>query len=300
MICYIYKITCLCGSFKDHYYIGQRQYNGKNIGRDKYTGSGKLIKDYFKKYGFDQTYIKQILEVVPTKELLNQREKFYVGDLWETDDLCLNRVAGGNKFGYSLETRKAMSEGLKKYYKEHPFPKDRKEKLSMRFKGEGNPWYGKRRSEETKEKMRRNSPRNKGVNNHRWGKKMDEKHLKERSEISKKLWEDPNYRKKVLSSKAKSFNGINHPSKRKDVSSKISNSLKKYYLEHPERKLSISKNKGRKIVRFNGDGEKVFNSSRECVLSMGLSKASAVRITECCKGLRDSWRGYKFKYIDNE
>lgn len=109
MICYIYKITCLCGSFKDHYYIGQRRYKGKDVDMDRYTGSGKLIKDYFKKYGFNGTYVKQILEIVPTKELLNQREKIYVGDLWEIDPLCLNLCAGGYSPGWCEESRERLS-----------------------------------------------------------------------------------------------------------------------------------------------------------------------------------------------
>lgn len=55
MICYIYKITCLCGSFKDHYYIGQRRYKGRDVDMDRYTGSDCCLgrKDSYNGYNFN-------------------------------------------------------------------------------------------------------------------------------------------------------------------------------------------------------------------------------------------------------
>lgn len=57
---YTYKITCLKGSLAGHYYFDQHRTNNIN---DGYIGSGRIIGDYYKKYGKieHQTYIKEII-----------------------------------------------------------------------------------------------------------------------------------------------------------------------------------------------------------------------------------------------
>ena len=132
MIHYIYKITCLCGSLKDHYYIGK--HTTRNI-NDGYAGSGKKILDYFSKHGKieSKTYTKEILEYNDTLETNAKREKEIIGNLWKEDKMCLNLKQGGEGgtpkgvsksetmksklsrsrkgITYSEETRKKMSEG---------------------------------------------------------------------------------------------------------------------------------------------------------------------------------------------
>lgn len=98
---YIYKITCTAGSFKDHYYIGQHKTTDLD---DGYKGSGTLIINYYKKY--PDNYIKEILCYCKDEKELNEREDFYVGDLYKADPLCLNLCAGGHQPGISEETRK--------------------------------------------------------------------------------------------------------------------------------------------------------------------------------------------------
>lgn len=115
---YIYKITCLAGSFKDHYYIGQRKCHCLPE-EDPYKGSGTKILDYYKKYPHD--YKKEIICLCKDADDLNQKEDFYVGDLYKTDPMCLNLVAGGN--GYHI------------------------------FDGEKNGMYGKKHSEYSKKLM---------------------------------------------------------------------------------------------------------------------------------------------------
>lgn len=75
---YIYKIHFLCGFPSGRYYIGKRTYQGVEISRDRYTGSGNFCEAYFKKYGKTEgeTFIKEILEINPSKKINDDREKF--------------------------------------------------------------------------------------------------------------------------------------------------------------------------------------------------------------------------------
>lgn len=117
MFRYTYKITLLNGSFAGHYYLGQHSTDNLN---DGYAGSGRLVNDYYKKYGKieHQTYIKEIIAFYNSGEELNQAEFDLIGDKYETDELCLNLRAGGNN-------------ALKRDYYDI---------LSKKFKGRKNYW----------------------------------------------------------------------------------------------------------------------------------------------------------------
>lgn len=125
---YIYKITCLCGSLKNHYYIGKRTTKTEVIDplHDGYYGSGTKLVCYYKKYKPVQgeTIIKEILEFNNTREENAEREKNWIGDKWETDPLCLNLKPGGNggvvatkeirkKISNSNKGRIAWNKGIK-------------------------------------------------------------------------------------------------------------------------------------------------------------------------------------------
>lgn len=188
---YIYKITCLKGSLKDHYYIGQHKTTNLD---DGYKGSGRVIKDYYKKHPND--YIKEILCWCESEEDMNLKEDFYVGDLYDTDPLCLNLRAGGNQPGISEETRRKSSETMKgkmagekhPMYGHHHKEETRtkiSEKLKGKFVGENNPMYGKgyllkgekngmygthrKFSEEIRQKMSENHADNSGDKNYAYG-----------------------------------------------------------------------------------------------------------------------------------
>jgi len=101
---YIYKTTCLKGKFKGKYYFGQHKTRKLD---DKYAGSGRLLVDYFKKYGKveGETYNIEILAFYDNQEDLNKAEYEIIGDKYETDKNCLNLCSGGWKEGVSDETR---------------------------------------------------------------------------------------------------------------------------------------------------------------------------------------------------
>lgn len=95
---YIYKIHFLCGFPTGRYYLGKRTYNGNDISKDKYHGSGNFCKEYFNKYGSipGKTYLKEIVEINPSYNINKNREVIIIGDLWKTDPLCMNQRGGGD------------------------------------------------------------------------------------------------------------------------------------------------------------------------------------------------------------
>lgn len=98
---YIYKIHFLCGFPSGRYYIGKR--TGKING--SYAESGNFCYAYYKKYGKipGKTYIKEILEINPSKGINCNREKYFIGKLWKDDPLCMNLCPGGAGNEYSGE-----------------------------------------------------------------------------------------------------------------------------------------------------------------------------------------------------
>ena len=82
MIHYIYRIDFLFGE-PGRYYLGKRSYRGKNINKDKYSGSGNFCFEYYKKYGcvINETYRKTIIEINETFEDNRKREEIIIGNL---------------------------------------------------------------------------------------------------------------------------------------------------------------------------------------------------------------------------
>lgn len=164
---YIYKITCLCGQLKDHYYIGKHSTDAvpENCG---YCGSGKIINNYFKKYGKIKgvTYNIEIIEKNPNPKINSIREKEIIGNKFLKDTLCINLKAGGDGGGVagskrSETTKKKISQSLKgnpqlshkgtkhPMYGKHVIISDeQREKISKSLRGI-------KRTEEEREKIRK-------------------------------------------------------------------------------------------------------------------------------------------------
>lgn len=136
---YTYKITLLKGSLAGHYYLGLHRTNNLN---DGYAGSGRILKDYYKKYDAIEgvTYVKSILQFYSSDEELNEAEKILIGNKYKTDKMCINLKQGGiniqhggAKIGHKTteETKNKISNSLKG----RNVSIDTREKISNSLKG---------------------------------------------------------------------------------------------------------------------------------------------------------------------
>ena len=152
------------------YYIGQHKTNNLN---DNYFGSSRVVKDLVKQ---GHNYNREILRYCDTQNELNYWEKFYIGDNYKNDDLCLNdsNICGIREINpmygkhHSEKTRKKQSEAKK-----------------GKLVGENNPMYGKHHSELSKQKM---SEAKKGEKNINYGGLVGDKNPmygKHHSELTK-------------------------------------------------------------------------------------------------------------------
>ena len=149
----IYKTTNLVNN---KIYIGKRIFTSEKFWRNKYFGSGKLLKSAIEKYGL-QNFNREILEEVDN-DLLGEREIYWI-KLYKSNDLEIgyNLTIGGNsKYGRKIgpmsdDTKKKISESVSKYLIEN-----------------GHPFQDKDHSNESKEKIR----------NTLKGRKLSEEHIK--------------------------------------------------------------------------------------------------------------------------
>lgn len=86
---YIYKTTCkITGKF----YVGMHSTDDLD---DGYLGSGKILGYSRKKYG-DENHVREILEMLPSREALKAREKEIVNEQLLSDPLNINLKYGGD------------------------------------------------------------------------------------------------------------------------------------------------------------------------------------------------------------
>lgn len=92
---YIYKITC---NITNRFYIGMHSTDNLN---DGYFGSGKRLWFSINYHG-KENHAKEILEYLPSRILLKEREKELVNKELLSEDLCMNLKEGGDG-GFSSE-----------------------------------------------------------------------------------------------------------------------------------------------------------------------------------------------------
>lgn len=289
---YIYKIHFLRGFPAGRYYIGKRVYKGKDISNDKYVGSGNFCIAYFKKYGAIEgdTYIKEILEINPSKKINDNREAIWIGDLWETDELCMNQKPGGDGGGASgikrsPETCSNISKALKQWHLNNP--------------GACN---GRVHSDETKKKLSIMMLGNKYGIGHKLSKEA-KLAIKESSQLPIYQYDmDGNFIKEwECKSDAVRYYNNKHiisasTGKRKSAAGYLWSS-KKYDVLPQYR--SASK---RKIKATIGGKELIFNSIKDAALYVirfnhnytlrGISES----ISKCCRGLQKTALKIKWEY----
>ena len=102
-------------------YIGQKKYDKSNKWK-KYLGSGIALKRAIEKYG-ESNFSKEIIEECETKEVLDDREKYWINYYNAVDSDDFYNIAsggdGGNTIvGYSEEQMEQYKEYKRKLHKE--------------------------------------------------------------------------------------------------------------------------------------------------------------------------------------
>lgn len=149
---YIYKTTFPDG----RYYIGQSK---GNVERPFYFGSGLFVLNFIKQYGSSALKREILSWVHGNQKNLNAEEVKFLADRYKTDPMCVNRRPGGNRGGATDEFREKMrliNTGKK-------LSTETRARLSVLRTGAGNSFYGKKHTEQTKNKMRKPHKTYRGV-----------------------------------------------------------------------------------------------------------------------------------------
>ena len=168
---YIYRTTNLING---KIYIGQKRSLEFN---PNYKGSGKILREAINKYGWDNFRVELLIPCF-SREELNAEEEFLIEWFGSRDRLVGYNICKGGECGpggprfqghkHTDESKAKMSQARlgKKFSDTHKanlsksislartgtsLSEDAKAKLSERNSGKGNPFYGKKHSEATKQ-----------------------------------------------------------------------------------------------------------------------------------------------------
>ena len=95
----IYKTTCL---ITNKFYVGM--HSTDNL-EDGYIGSGKLLRFSVNKHG-KENHVTEILETLPDRSSLKEREEHIVNEEFLKDKMCMNLMVGGEG-GFISEEQQA-------------------------------------------------------------------------------------------------------------------------------------------------------------------------------------------------
>ena len=109
---YTYIVICTKGRLKGHIYFGQ--HITTNL-EDNYKGSGKLLRDYYKKYPND--YIKIILQFYNNQDDLNKAEYNLIHPHLNKS-YCLNQRDGGWKPSLGDAQKQKLRDKAKKQFED--------------------------------------------------------------------------------------------------------------------------------------------------------------------------------------
>jgi hypothetical protein len=172
---YIYKTTNLLNG---NFYVGMHSTTNLN---DGYLGSGIRLTRSIKKYG-KKNFSIEILEFLPNRKSLKQREKEIINEKFLQNENCLNlQPGGGGGFVNSNHRQKFFEAAKKNHFKTEDAAKGKKifleryyndEEFKKYYKSRLRPfnWTGKKHKEETKIKIGLiNSESQKGEKNSQFG-----------------------------------------------------------------------------------------------------------------------------------
>lgn len=166
---YIYKTTCI---ITKKFYVGM--HSTDNI-QDGYLGSGKRLWYSINKYG-KENHICEILEFLPDRSSLKNREKEIVNEKFLQDSLCMNLVIGGSggftkeaakKGGLAFVNKMKTDETFKESVKERARKVLKQLHLDGRVKH--NTFTNKNHSESSKQKISEKAKQRIGKKNSQFG-----------------------------------------------------------------------------------------------------------------------------------
>ena len=223
----------------------------KNAKRDYNTPFHRAIR----KYGIENFEIKILAENIETQEKLNEYEIFFI-KRYKTLNIQngYNVAEGGYNNPFAGKTEKEMDE----------FKRKVSESRKGQMIGENNPFYGKKHTEETKNKISKNHANVSGENNHNYGKHMSDEQKEKLRQINvgKKL---SNETKKKISNATK---GKNNP-------------------------------RAKRVAQYDKKGNliKIWDYAKQVGEELGIATTG---ITRCCRGECKSAEGFVWKYFSDE
>lgn len=161
---WIYKIT---NTINGKVYIGLtvEGFDKRYYGRGIIATHNRHLKYSIEKYGVDSFVVEKEWDIAYSEEELDELEKYWIYIYnARNPKFGYNIETGGHNGRPNLETRKKQSASRKKYYQENPVTNEQKIAISKRQKGKGNSFYGRKHSEEQKQKW---SEQRKGKNKKR-------------------------------------------------------------------------------------------------------------------------------------
>ena len=275
----IYKIT---NQVNSKIYIGQDKYNNPN-----YLGSGKILHLAFKKYG-TENFVKEIIEECESKELLDEREKYWINFYKSTERNIGYNIALGGEGGDTISNHpnkqdigRRIGESNKKIWEDFEYKKNMSElrksqfteetrqKISINSSGENNGMHSKIHNTLAKDKMREARKK--------WHENLTEE---ERNSVSDKISKSNKGKEGYWKGKDNTNHSDrmkqNNPMKGKthtdEIKQRISDANKKPKSDETKRKLSEA-NKGKKpgnIVNVEIEGI-VYESLTEASIKTGIN-----------------------------
>lgn len=170
---FIYKTTNL---INQKYYIGMHSTSDLN---DGYLGSGHNLRRSIKKYG-KENFKFEIIEFLPNRELLSNKEKELVNEDTLKDKMCINLKQGGyggfcneeHKKKFLKNAKKTQFKDNKEGLKYFLYKLYNDEEWRKWYKTRVKPfnWTGRNHREDTKKKIgEKNSALQKGEKNSQYG-----------------------------------------------------------------------------------------------------------------------------------
>jgi hypothetical protein len=176
---FIYKTT---DTRNGNFYIGM--HSTENL-KDGYVGSGTRLKHLIYKHG-KEIFNMEILEFLPNRESLKEREIEIVNSDLLLEEKCMNLKPGGyggfNNKEHMMKTSRAGNEKFKKNLEDEEYRKEFSKKMSeinkksfelgTRERKYFYDWTGKKHTNDTKLKLSlKNKNKGVGVDNSVWGRK---------------------------------------------------------------------------------------------------------------------------------